>query len=331
MRFTAQHTRQDTLPTRPGHSDDRARRSASMCLRPGSGSEVARTYQNQKRSPARELRRTSRLFFFIGLEHHDEIDAKVDCNGKVDRSGARAALLADHGLDDVVQRDDARRYAARRSSRPGAARRRRSRRHGRVRAAVLLVRPAARRQDARRRRRSARAGATRSARTSARRCVAGARARRGHRGRRAGRRRAVAASSPRADAAGERGADLPPASVSSARRWRCVYVALREVRYGEGDARSPMVATVIANVVNIALAYAFVVQPHWGVAGAAWATVIAHTRRGGRAGRSRSARDGFGIRRDAAARHVRELWRDRPADRAAVHARGRARSRCSRR
>jgi MATE family multidrug resistance protein len=56
-----------------------------------------------------------------------------------------------------------------------------------------------------------------------------------------------------------------------------VYVALREVRYAQGDARSPMVATVLANVVNIGLAYLFVFVLHKGVAGAAAATVIAHT------------------------------------------------------
>jgi MATE family multidrug resistance protein len=55
-----------------------------------------------------------------------------------------------------------------------------------------------------------------------------------------------------------------------------VYVALREVRYGQGDARSAMWASVLANVVNIALAWTFVFVMGWGVAGAASATVIAH-------------------------------------------------------
>ncbi len=54
------------------------------------------------------------------------------------------------------------------------------------------------------------------------------------------------------------------------------YVALREVRYGEGDARSPMVATVAANLANVVLSLWFIFVLHWGVAGAAWATVIAH-------------------------------------------------------
>jgi multidrug resistance protein, MATE family len=52
-------------------------------------------------------------------------------------------------------------------------------------------------------------------------------------------------------------------------------MALRETRYGEGDARSPMVATLVANVVNLALAMLFVFAWHKGVRGAAWAAVIA--------------------------------------------------------
>jgi multidrug resistance protein, MATE family len=55
-----------------------------------------------------------------------------------------------------------------------------------------------------------------------------------------------------------------------------LYVALRETRYGEGDARSPMVATVVANLVNIGLAVLLIFGLHKGVAGAAVATVIAH-------------------------------------------------------
>jgi MATE family multidrug resistance protein len=56
-----------------------------------------------------------------------------------------------------------------------------------------------------------------------------------------------------------------------------MFVALRETRYGLGDARGPMVASVIANAVNIALDYTFIVRGQMGVAGAAWATVIAHS------------------------------------------------------
>lgn len=54
------------------------------------------------------------------------------------------------------------------------------------------------------------------------------------------------------------------------------YVALREGRYGLGDSHSPMVAVVTGNVVNIGLDYLFIFSFGWGVAGAAWATVIGH-------------------------------------------------------
>lgn len=56
-----------------------------------------------------------------------------------------------------------------------------------------------------------------------------------------------------------------------------LYVALREIRYGQSDARSPMIATIIAYVVNTVLALFFTYNLHWGVAGLAWATVIAHS------------------------------------------------------
>ena len=53
--------------------------------------------------------------------------------------------------------------------------------------------------------------------------------------------------------------------------------ALREVRYGQGDSRSPMIATLVANAANIALGWLFVFTWGWGVAGAAWAAVIAQS------------------------------------------------------
>ncbi len=55
-----------------------------------------------------------------------------------------------------------------------------------------------------------------------------------------------------------------------------VYVSLREARYGQGDARSPMIATVAANVVNVGLDYLLISVLGMGVAGAAWASVTAH-------------------------------------------------------
>src|SRR5205807_2283650 len=55
-----------------------------------------------------------------------------------------------------------------------------------------------------------------------------------------------------------------------------VYVALREVRYGGGDARTPMRATVLANLVNIGLAVLLVLVLRRGVAGAAFATLVAN-------------------------------------------------------
>jgi MATE family multidrug resistance protein len=55
-----------------------------------------------------------------------------------------------------------------------------------------------------------------------------------------------------------------------------LFNAFREVRYGLGDSKSPMRATVVANVVNVVLAYLFVFVLRRGVAGAACATIVAH-------------------------------------------------------
>ena len=86
-----------------------------------------------------------------------------------------------------------------------------------------------------------------------------------------------------------------------------VGVALRETRYGEGDARSPMVATIIGNLVNVALATLFVFVLRWGVAGAAAATCVAQTVETGVLwwmGRV------YGWRAEGATRrHLVELWR----------------------
>jgi MATE family, multidrug efflux pump len=85
-----------------------------------------------------------------------------------------------------------------------------------------------------------------------------------------------------------------------------VQVAVREVRYGEGDAQSPMWATVAANAVNIALAWTFVYGLKLGVAGAAWATVIATVVEAGVLVAAQ-ARRGFHVRR-MRTHHLRALW-----------------------
>jgi len=56
-----------------------------------------------------------------------------------------------------------------------------------------------------------------------------------------------------------------------------VFGALREVRYGEGDARSPMMASIAANLANVVLSTTFVFALGWGVAGVAAATAIAQS------------------------------------------------------
>lgn len=54
-----------------------------------------------------------------------------------------------------------------------------------------------------------------------------------------------------------------------------VFCALREVRQGLGDARSPMVASLVANLANIGLDYLLIVVLHRGVEGAALASALA--------------------------------------------------------
>mgnify|MGYP001026476625 CR=1 FL=1 len=56
-----------------------------------------------------------------------------------------------------------------------------------------------------------------------------------------------------------------------------LYVALREARYGLGDSKLPMRAALIGNFLNMVLDYLWIVVAGFGVAGAAWATVIGHT------------------------------------------------------
>jgi MATE family multidrug resistance protein len=52
-----------------------------------------------------------------------------------------------------------------------------------------------------------------------------------------------------------------------------VYAALREARYGEGDTRAPMRASLAGNAVNIALDALLILGLDWGVQGAAIATI----------------------------------------------------------
>jgi MATE family multidrug resistance protein len=54
-----------------------------------------------------------------------------------------------------------------------------------------------------------------------------------------------------------------------------VFVALREARYGEGDSRSPMIAAVISNLLNIVFDYTLIIGFGLGVTGAAFATLAA--------------------------------------------------------
>lgn len=52
-----------------------------------------------------------------------------------------------------------------------------------------------------------------------------------------------------------------------------VYAALRESRYGVGDTRAPMRASLAGNAVNIGLDIVLILGLHWGVRGAAYATI----------------------------------------------------------
>ncbi len=83
------------------------------------------------------------------------------------------------------------------------------------------------------------------------------------------------------------------------------YVVLREHSYGLGESRSPMIATVIANLANIALDVLFIVVLEWGVAGAAWSSVIGQTLE--LAVLAWLARGVMRVRR-VSARDLRELW-----------------------
>jgi MATE family multidrug resistance protein len=74
-----------------------------------------------------------------------------------------------------------------------------------------------------------------------------------------------------------------------------VAVALRETRYGLGEARAPMFATLLANLVNVFLVALFMYGFECGIAGVAWATTLAQLVEAlALAGMQRSR--GFGLR-----------------------------------
>lgn len=84
-----------------------------------------------------------------------------------------------------------------------------------------------------------------------------------------------------------------------------VYVALRETRWGEGDTRAPMRASLTGNAVNLALDVVLILGLGWGVVGAAVATVCGNAAELGRLAwpmRARLARVAW------SARHARALW-----------------------
>jgi MATE family multidrug resistance protein len=86
-----------------------------------------------------------------------------------------------------------------------------------------------------------------------------------------------------------------------------LFAALREVRQAEGDSRTPMIATVSANIVNTVLAIVFVFVLKKGVAGAASATIIAHAVEAGTMVLAQRSR-GWGFSRLRRA-HLAELLR----------------------
>lgn len=85
------------------------------------------------------------------------------------------------------------------------------------------------------------------------------------------------------------------------------YVALRETRYGKGDSHTPMFATLLANLANIALSCWFILGLGMGVEGAAWSTACAHLVEAAFLGIAQQ-KEGWGIR-SMTLSHLRELWR----------------------
>jgi MATE family multidrug resistance protein len=84
------------------------------------------------------------------------------------------------------------------------------------------------------------------------------------------------------------------------------FVAIRELRYGESDTRSPMVAGIVGNLANIGLNYLFVIVLLWGVRGSALATLAGQVIELSVVVIAQS-RVGFDVRRTTRA-HLRELF-----------------------
>ena len=84
-------------------------------------------------------------------------------------------------------------------------------------------------------------------------------------------------------------------------------IALREARYGTGDAKTPMRATIIANAVNIALDYVLIFHLGYGVVGAAASTVLATALDAGLLALAQRG-EGFGYGSTSLA-EVRAIWK----------------------
>ena len=84
-----------------------------------------------------------------------------------------------------------------------------------------------------------------------------------------------------------------------------LYAALREARYGQGDTRAPMRASLAGNAVNISLDALLILGLHWGVKGAALATICGNaTELSVLAWPMRGALRGLVLRRGA----MRDVW-----------------------
>lgn len=84
-----------------------------------------------------------------------------------------------------------------------------------------------------------------------------------------------------------------------------LFAAMREVRYGVGDSRAPMLATLLAAVLNIVLDYLFIFVAGWGVEGAAAATIAGNAIAAGGLAMVQ-AKEGFGVLHKEG---LRKVWR----------------------